>query len=80
MIESQDKNAFLEYLAATNNTICGRHPITLFLSLLESLPASARSSTEIRFLRYAQSSAAQNTSDSSVSYASALIKVASDAK
>ena len=34
-IEKKDGEGFHQYLNETKNTICGRHPISLFLSTLE---------------------------------------------
>ena len=76
VIESQDRAGFLDYLSTTGNTICGRHPITLFLSLLEFLNVSGKA-TQIKFLRFSQSSAALTSAYSSVSYSSAVVKVVS---
>ncbi len=76
VIESQDRTGFLDYLSSTGNTICGRHPITLFLSLLETFTACGKA-TQIKFVHYAQSSAALTSADSSVSYASAVVKFVS---
>ena len=69
LIEAGDVDAFRAYLEETGNTICGRHPICV---LLEALRAS-RKKCGIKFVRYAQSSAAVRPSDSSVSYAAALV-------
>ncbi|EPS66920.1 hypothetical protein M569_07860, partial [Genlisea aurea] len=70
IIETGDPYEFKDYLSETDNTICGRHPISVFLHMLKN------SSTEIkiRFLRYEQSSQCKSTRDSSVSYASAAAK------
>ena len=64
-IENQDSDGFVGYLADTKNTICGRHPITVFL---EALKFSGLS-TVTKFVKYAQSSKVQYKNDSSVSYA-----------
>lgn len=64
-IENQDPDAFVSYLTETENTICGRHPITVFL---EALKASGLS-TATKFVNYAQSGKISNKYDSSVSYA-----------
>jgi len=72
-IEAQDADAFRAYLRETDNTICGRHPIGV---LLEAMRASARADRyRTSFLRYAQSSPCRKMSDSSVSYASAVVTV-----
>ncbi|KAL8109915.1 uncharacterized protein LOC141672790 isoform X3 [Apium graveolens] len=71
IIETGDADRFKKYLLETENTICGRHPISVFLHMLKN------SSTKIKinFLRYEQSSQCKSTRDSSVSYASAAAKV-----
>ncbi|KAK6237015.1 hypothetical protein SCA6_012352 [Theobroma cacao] len=71
IIETGDADAFKQYLLEYDNTICGRHPISVFLHMLK------HSSTKIKlkFLRYEQSSQCKTMRDSSVSYASAAAKV-----
>ena len=64
---------FTEYLARTKNTICGRHPIGVLLGALSELEKGGRSS-EIKWVRYEQSSKCFSIKDSSVSYASAYVK------
>ncbi|XP_073135194.1 uncharacterized protein [Henckelia pumila] len=71
IIETGGPDAFKEYLLETDNTICGRHPISVFLQMLKH--SSTR--MKIRFLRYEQSSQCKSMRDSSVSYASAIAKV-----
>ena len=77
LIEQQDISGFEAYLKETRNTICGRHPICVFLRTLkvaQSLPTgAAKCAFSIAFVRYAQSSACMTKADSSVSYASAVI-------
>ncbi|CAA6670444.1 unnamed protein product [Spirodela intermedia] len=70
IIETGDPVAFKRYLDDSDNTICGRHPISVFLHMIK------RSSTKIsiRFLWYEQSSQCKSMRDSSVSYASAAAK------
>ena len=70
---SQAHHDFSGYLNRTNNTICGRHPIGVLLGALSELEKGGRSS-EIRWVRYEQSSKCFNIKDSSVSYASAYVK------
>ncbi|KAF1781758.1 MEMO1 family [Phytophthora cactorum] len=59
-----------EILDETNNTICGRHPISL---LLHTILASKKLKCTLKFVKYAQSSACMRHGDSSVSYASAIV-------
>ncbi|GAB4854624.1 hypothetical protein Ancab_023207 [Ancistrocladus abbreviatus] len=71
IIETGDPDAFKQYLAEYDNTICGRHPIAVFLHMLKN----SSTKINIKFLRYEQSSQCKGMRDSSVSYASAAAKV-----
>ncbi|KAK2986036.1 hypothetical protein RJ640_015070 [Escallonia rubra] len=71
IIETGDPDAFKRYLLDTDNTICGRHPISVFLHMLKN----SSTKMKIKFLRYEQSSHCKTTRDSSVSYASAAAKL-----
>jgi len=68
-IESQNVDAWYSYMKKYKNTICGRHPIGVFLQALRhnSLKFS------IQFVYYAQSNAASSKQDSSVSYAAGVV-------
>eukprot|EP00037_Helgoeca_nana_P016820 m.158820 g.158820 ORF g.158820 m.158820 type:complete len:292 (-) comp23700_c0_seq1:223-1098(-) len=70
LIEAIDADGFKAYLDKTQNTICGRNPISLLLRTLKTKSAIPRS---IKFTTYAQSSQCVSVGDSSVSYASAII-------
>ena len=73
-IEMQRPGAFADYLREYSNTICGRHPISVWLhSLKESQSIYTH---DVRFVKYAQSEKARSTRDHSVSYASAVARVA----
>eukprot|EP00392_Amoebophrya_sp_AT5.2_P000635 g636.t1 len=68
-------DAFVRYLQRTGNTICGRHPISLFLFLLETEDHEGANGgggssfgTGIEAVHYAQSSQVEGIRDSSVSY------------
>eukprot|EP00730_Choanoeca_flexa_P016997 TRINITY_DN8126_c0_g1_i2.p1 TRINITY_DN8126_c0_g1~~TRINITY_DN8126_c0_g1_i2.p1 ORF type:complete len:295 (+),score=46.00 TRINITY_DN8126_c0_g1_i2:56-940(+) len=74
LIEEQKTDEFHDYLKRTRNTICGRHPISVLLHGLDAVRNDH--DIQIRFLRYAQSSAVRSKSDSSVSYASAAVTIA----
>ncbi|CAL0327190.1 unnamed protein product [Lupinus luteus] len=71
IIEIGDPDAFKQYLLEYDNTICGRHPISVFLHMLRNCSTKIK----IKFLRYEQSSQCKSTRDSSVSYASAAAKI-----
>lgn len=72
IIETGDPDAFKQYLSEYDNTICGRHPISVFLHMLKN----SSTKMKINFLRYEQSSQCKSMRDSSVSYASAAAKLA----
>ena len=71
LIETKDADGFAAYLEETRNTVCGRHPISVFLRALRA--SSAFAEREVRFVRYEQSSAVTSERESSVSYASAVV-------
>lgn len=78
-IESGVQAKFAEYLHLTENTICGRHPISVVMAAFSLLIDRSRASEVIcsprkqkfTFVRYERSNLATTTSDSSVSYGSA---------
>ena len=63
---------FAKYLSRTGNTICGRHPIGMFLGAIESLKEGSQG-RKLKWVRYEQSSECETIKDSSVSYASGYI-------
>ncbi|KAG1363982.1 protein MEMO1 [Cocos nucifera] len=71
VIETGDPDAFKRYLQEYDNTICGRHPISVFLHMLKNCSTKIR----IGFIQYEQSSQCKSMRDSSVSYASAAAKI-----
>jgi len=73
LIEALDAQGFAQYLKRLGNTICGRHPIGVFLNMVAELRASSPSppNMDLKFLSYAQSNQVKNPRDSSVSYAAA---------
>lgn len=73
IIESGDHSAFCRYHQRTENTICGRHPIGVLMSALSHCSAHCDREFGTSFVRYKQSSRCMKMSDSSVSYASALV-------
>lgn len=87
LIERQDGRSFRRYLSKTRNTICGRFPISLFLEVLRQLKEEgegggqgSRSSSSplihsVKFVAYDQSQRVARRSESSVSYAAALVRV-----
>lgn len=69
LIESLNPAAFTEYLKKYQNTICGRHPISVLLQAVNSLQ-QRNYRMSFKFLKYDQSSQVKTMTDSSVSYAS----------
>mmetsp|Transcript_10677 Transcript_10677/g.19176 ORF Transcript_10677/g.19176 Transcript_10677/m.19176 type:complete len:195 (+) Transcript_10677:182-766(+) len=72
LIELQRPGAFADYLRECSNTICGRHPIAVWM---HSIQASMLTH-DVRFVSYDQSEKARSVRDNSVSYASAVARVA----
>lgn len=69
---------FREYLARTENTICGRNPILALLAILEDSrerdgEEGGKKESEMVFVRYEQSSKCLTLRDSSVSYVSGVV-------
>jgi len=64
-IESQDPEKFYTYQKKFENTICGRHPIGVFLQMI----SQSKLKFKLKFVQYAQSSQCTDDEDSSVSYA-----------
>lgn len=63
--------AFTEYLDLTNNTICGRGPILLFLEIIYL----AKLNGHWELIDYAQSNIVKSVNDNCVSYLGALFKI-----
>jgi len=74
LIEMKEPGAFARYLRETQNTICGRHAVAVWLRAVTapSVGDLGGGSLGVRFVRYAQSSPAKSARDSSVSYAAAV--------
>jgi AmmeMemoRadiSam system protein B len=79
-IASGSHAEFLTALQDTGNTICGRHPIGVFMAGVEEVERLAKEKGEeleegrarFRFTRYERSSDVMGAGDSSVSYVSAF--------
>lgn len=78
-IATGSHDTFLGILQGTGNTVCGRHPIGVFLAGIEELEknietqeAANELERRFRFLRYERSSDVTSVRDSSVSYVSAF--------
>jgi AmmeMemoRadiSam system protein B len=75
-MESLSFDRFQSYLASTQNTICGRHPIAVLMAALETLREKKEFSKQtLKCLHYDQSSQCKKYSDSSVSYASIYVQI-----
>jgi len=74
LIELQRPGAFADYFREYSNTICGRHPIAVWLNCVVVNSKNGTEELDVRFVRYAQSSRVRSNNDSSVSYASAVAR------
>ena len=86
-IELQNPGGFAMYLKRTRNTICGRHPIAVYLHAIDfynnisgsggddTAESTKQQQVDIEFIMYDQSSQVQSLSDSSVSYAAAVARL-----
>lgn len=76
LIESLDPAGFSAYLKKLGNTICGRHPIGVFLNMVATMRQhNSATRMDLKFLKYAQSNQVTSPRDSSVSYAAAAFFV-----
>ncbi|CAF1097616.1 unnamed protein product [Adineta steineri] len=79
LIEKMSLPDFHNYLRSTDNTICGRYPISLLLATIDQakkvIPPNQLPKFHMQFVKYAQSSQVKKSNDSSVSYASAVLTV-----
>jgi len=77
-ISMQQPGAFAKYIKETQNTICGRHAIQIWLNSVVHSKSNGydRDTTlDVEFIKYSQSSQVRNMRESSVSYASAVARV-----
>ncbi len=72
-IANQEPGAFAKYIRLYKNTICGRHPISVYLWALKKNQECGSENVNVAFVKYAQSSRVFESHDSSVSYASAVV-------
>ena len=75
LIQLQQPGAFADYFREYSNTICGRHPIAVWLNAVVENNKNGKEVLDVRFVRYAQSSRIRSIKDSSVSYASAVARL-----
>ncbi|CAN0178636.1 unnamed protein product [Ectocarpus sp. 6 AP-2014] len=69
LIQAQNAVGFGQYLAEHGNTICGRHPIAVFVNAINM----SSTNFSVAWVKYAQSSKVVSPQESSVSYASAVV-------
>jgi AmmeMemoRadiSam system protein B len=70
-VEAGSHRDYLQQLRETGNTVCGRHPIGVFLAAVEQTELG-EGKGRFKFVRYERSSLVEDVRDSSVSYASAF--------
>ncbi|KAF2877138.1 MEMO1 family [Massariosphaeria phaeospora] len=68
-VESGSHTQFYEQIANTANTVCGRHPILVFMAAVEALKGDMG---RFKFVKYDRSGLVTDVEDSSVSYCSAF--------
>ncbi|KAF2254476.1 UPF0103-domain-containing protein [Trematosphaeria pertusa] len=71
-VESGSHGFFLKQLEETGNTVCGRHPIGVFMAAVEAVEGMSEGRGRFKFVRYERSSEVESLRDSSVSYCSAF--------
>jgi AmmeMemoRadiSam system protein B len=71
-VESGSHDAFLAQLKASGNTVCGRHPIGVFMAAAEQAEGLGEGKGSMKFVRYERSGLVEDVGDSSVSYCSAF--------
>lgn len=74
-IELQRPGAFADYLRTYSNTICGRHPIEVWLHAVATKSPSGAGALHVRFVRYTQSGRVRSMDESIVSYAGAVARI-----
>lgn len=67
-IQSHSFSGFSQYIQSTKNTICGRHPISVYLKIIQH----SKLQLKTKFVKYSQSEQVRQAGQSSVSYASAV--------
>lgn len=75
-VSSARHDVFVDYLAETRNTVCGRHPIGVVMAAVEAVASGEEEKEKevipaFKWVRYEQSSEVVDVRESSVSYASA---------
>lgn len=71
-VETGSHKEFLSQLEETGNTVCGRHPIGLFMAAVEAAEHLGEGKGRFKFVKYERSSEVETLRESSVSYCSAF--------
>ena len=79
LVETVDRAGWVAYLTRTRNTVCGRYPIGVLVAMMERARGEGVG-VGVKWVRYAQSSRVERMTDSSVSYASAIVHIADQGK
>lgn len=53
LIQNHDFGGFEKYINSSKNTICGRHPIFIFLKIVEN--SQLKEKLKTKFVKYSQS-------------------------
>lgn len=70
-VETGSHKEFTEEIERTGNTVCGRHPIGVFMAAVEALGLEGEKG-KMKFVRYERSGDVVSVRDSSVSYCSSF--------
>lgn len=73
-VERVDGKGWEGWLREKKDTVCGRHPISVLLAMMEQVKGKGVG-VEVQWVRYAQSSRVEKMNESSVSYASAIVSI-----
>ena len=68
LIQKHDFAGFEKYIHSSKNTICGRHPLFIFLKIVKH----SKLKLKTKFVKYSQSEKVKEQSQTSVSYASSI--------
>ncbi|KAF2704897.1 UPF0103-domain-containing protein [Pleomassaria siparia CBS 279.74] len=71
-VETGEHAKFLSQVERTGNTVCGRHPIGVFMAAVEASKDLGGDKGKFKFVRYDRSGLVDTLKDSSVSYCSAF--------
>lgn len=72
LIQDHDFTGFKKYIESTENTICGRHVLYIFLKLIQTIQTDQTHKIKTKFVKYSQSEQVKKNDQNSVSYASGV--------